>query len=87
MRGRTIVLWAALLLASPAAAEEKVVKQPDRIIYEKKTVIDFNEKTMEGELAKPEGSYLLERRKTQFDSMLWLRRDFTPELKRSVDEM
>ncbi len=87
MRDARALLWAALLLAAPAQAEEKVAKQPDRIIYEKKTVIDFNEKTMEGELAKPEGSYLLERRKTEFDSLLWMRRDFKQELKRSVDEM
>ncbi len=87
MPARRIVLWAALVLALPALAEEKVVKEPDRILYEKKTVIDFNEKTLEGELAKPQGSYLMERRKTQFDSLLWMRRDFKQELTRSVDDM
>jgi hypothetical protein len=74
--------------AAPAWAEDdQVVKAPDQVVYEKRTVIDFGEKTMEGELAKPQASYVLERRPTRFGSMLWIRHDFERELRRSVDEM
>ena len=91
MRWRGMLLAVAAvgeLVAAPAQGkDEKVVQTPDQVIYEKRTVVDFGEKTMEGELAKPRGSYVLERRATRFGSMLWIRRDFGRELRRSVDEM
>lgn len=61
--------------------------QPERTVYRKKTVIDFSEVTIEGELSKPEGSYLLSRKPTKFRSLLKARTDFFPELKASLDAL
>ncbi len=84
-------LMVVALLSSPAAADppaqEVVVKGPDRTVYEKRTVIDFGEKDLEGNLSRPEGSYVLERRASSFPSLLRLRQDFNPELRRSMDEL
>jgi len=75
------ILWGALA----GAAEVKVVHEADKTVYSKKTVIDFNDVTLEGELTKPEGSYLLNRKAAQFGSLIKLRHDFLPELQKSVD--
>jgi hypothetical protein len=69
------------------AAETKVIQQADQTVYEKKTVIDFSDVTLEGELTKPEGSYVLNRKRTRFGSLIKLRSDFLPELERSVDNL
>jgi hypothetical protein len=86
---RRFALAAVLLSAFAAAADEpravKVVQQPDKVIVRKRTVVDFGDVTVEGELVKPEGSYVLNRNKTQFESLIRLRDDFDSELRKSAD--
>jgi hypothetical protein len=84
----------ALLLLAPAALADdppakgvKVVQEPDRVVVRKRTVIDFNDVTVEGELARPEGSYLLDRTRTRFRSLIRLRDNFDPELQKSADNL
>ena len=88
MKGRWVMFLAtALALAGVARAEDKVVQEGDKTVYKKKTVIDFNDVTLEGELTKPEGSYLLNRGKTRFKSLIKLRDNFNPELQKSADNL
>ena len=80
-----------VLLALPALAEEKpgvkVVQEADRIVVRKRTVIDFNDVTVEGELTRPEGSYVLNRNRTRFRSLVRLRDNFNSELQKSADNL
>jgi len=48
-------------------------------------VVDFNDVTVEGELIKPEGSYLLHRNQTRFKPLIQLRDDFNGELRQSAE--
>ncbi len=66
---------------------EGVVREADVTTFKKKTVIDFSDVTIQGELTKPEGSYLLNRKKTNFRSLLKTRTDFLPELFNSTDNL
>lgn len=79
------------LLSLSAAAEEKpgvkVIQEPDKVVVRKRTVIDFNDVTVEGELTKPEGSYVLNRNRTRFPSLIRLRDNFNPELQKSADNL
>ena len=79
------------LLSLPALAEErpgvKVIQEPDKVVVRKRTVVDFNDVTVEGELLKPEGSYLLHRNKTRFEPLIHLRDDFNAELQQSADNL
>lgn len=70
-----------------SAQEDTVIRQADRTEYKKKTVIDFSDVTIQGELTKPEGSYLLNRKKTNFKSLLKARADFLPELLTSTENL
>jgi hypothetical protein len=95
MMVRRLLLLA--LLSVPAFAQDKpakdeqkgpkVVQEADKIVIRKRTVIDFNDVTVEGELTKPEGSYLLNRNKTRFQSLIRLRDNFNPELQKSADNL
>jgi len=86
---RRVVLVA--LLSFSAVAEEKpgvkVIQEPDKVVVRKRTVIDFNDVTVEGELTKPEGSYVLNRNRTRFQSLIRLRDNFNPELQKSADNL
>lgn len=91
MKGVLTGLLAVLLgsvIAPPASAQEdKIVHEADKTVFKKKTVIDFNDVTLEGDLTKPEGSYILNRKKTKFGSLIKLRDNFVPELQKSVDNL
>jgi len=81
-----VALWAAPAVAQDNT-EVKIIQEEDRTVYRKKTVIDFTDVTVEGELTKPEGSYLLNRKKTDFQSLIKVRDNFNPELQKSVDNL
>ncbi|GAC1610360.1 MAG: hypothetical protein NVS4B10_25750 [Myxococcales bacterium] len=72
--------------AAPANGP-RIVREPDKVIVRKRTVIDFNDVTVEGELTRPEGSYVLNRNRTRFQSLVRLREDFNPELQKSADNL
>ena len=81
------VLGVLLTGAVPALAEEKIIYEPDKTIVRKKTVVDFTDVAVEGELTKPEGSYVLDRNKMRFQSLVKIRDNFVPELQKSVDNL
>lgn len=52
----------------------------DKVAFKKRTVIDFSDQIIEGELTKPEGSYVVSRKLSRFSSLIRLRENFVPEL-------
>ena len=76
-----------LALALPAGAEEQVIHEADKTVVRKRTVIDFSDVAVEGELIKPEGSYSVAKRKTTFKTLIRVRDNFTPELRKSVENL
>ncbi|MEW5737707.1 MAG: hypothetical protein AB1938_02210 [Myxococcota bacterium] len=85
---RTFALFALVaLFAVPALAEDKVIKEADKTVFRKKTVIDFTDVAVEGELTKPEGSYSVSKKKTTFKTLIKVRDNFNPELQKSVDNL
>jgi hypothetical protein len=83
----TTLVFATILGAGAALAQDTVIDEGDRVEYQKSTVIDFSDVSIEGELTKPEGSYIKNRKKTRFRNLIELRGNFRPELKRSVSNL
>lgn len=86
------IFGAALVLSmslggAAFAQEDKVIQEADKTVFKKKTIIDFSDVTIQGELTKPEGSYVLNRKKTAFKSLLKIRADFLNELFNSTDNL
>ena len=55
--------------------------------YKDKTEIDFEGVEIEGELVKPQGALLLERRRANFNPLIKLRPNFDLEMKQSVKDI
>ena len=70
-----------------ALAEKEVTKEETQVVYEKKTVIDFSDVLISGELMKPDGIYVKKRKKTKFNPLIELRANFRPELIKSVSDL
>lgn len=88
MRFGLSLLVALAMFAVPVSAHaQNVVQGEDKTVFKKKTVIDFSDVTLEGELSKPEGSYGLSRSRTKFDSLIKLRTSFAPELQKSTEQL
>ena len=82
-----LALFVGGALALPAAAQDTTITETDRVEYNKKTLIDFSDVTIEGELTKPEGSYIVNRKVSKFSRLITVRENFVPELKVSADDI
>ncbi len=72
----------------PAIAHaDDTKKEEPQVIYKQKTEIDFEGVEIEGELVKPQGALLLDRKRAKFNSMVWIRADFDDEMDKSVEEI
>lgn len=87
MKRLLVAIGLVLAGMSASASAQEVVREADKVVYKKKTVIDFSDVTLEGELKKPEGALMLHRGKTRFDSLIKLRADFQQELQKSVEQL
>ena len=83
-----IVIAVGTFLAGPAFAQDEVDTETGRTIkYKQRTEIDFEGVDVTGELVKPQGQLLLDRRKASFNPLIKLRTNFNEEMKQSVDEV
>jgi hypothetical protein len=78
---------AALSCSVSAFAQADVVREADRVIYRKKTLIDFSDVIQDGERAAPSEAYGLGKQKARFENMIKVRRSFAPELRDSKDAL
>lgn len=82
----SLSLLTGILMTANVLAQE-ATQEADRVSYKKRTVVDFSDVTIEGELTKPEGSYLVNRKKTRFRNLIEVRANFRTELNRSVNAL
>ena len=75
-----------MLLSLIANGHAQDAEEP-KVVYKQKTEIDFEGVQIEGDLVRPEGTLLLERKGAKFNPMIKLRRDFDDEMERSVQEI
>jgi hypothetical protein len=73
------------LVATAAQAEDRVVREADRTVVRKETRVDFADQTVEGNIVRPEGNYILDRNRNRFESLVRLRTSFERELRASTD--
>ena len=76
-------MFSILLLASSIALANDSNNNP-KVVYKEKTEIDFEALELEGELVKPQGSLLLERKRANFNPLIKLRKDFNLEMSQSI---
>jgi hypothetical protein len=84
---RRIWLGLALLLPLGATAQEQKGESKDRIEYEKKTVINFDDDTIQGDLTRPDGEYVEARKKVNHSNLIKIREEWRDKLKQAAAEM
>lgn len=56
------------------------IRGKDKVMYKKNMVIDFEEGSVEGDLVKPEGGYMVNRGRAKFNSLINIRSSFAQEM-------
>jgi hypothetical protein len=87
MKAVLTVLVLGLMLAASTAMAQSAGGGGDKVSFKKRTVIDFSDNIIEGELTKPEGSYVVSRKLSRFSSLIRLRENFVPELLSSPQQL
>jgi hypothetical protein len=77
-----VVALAAGWMSAPAMAQDDGDR---KIIYKTRTEIDFEGVDVSGELVKPQGALLLDRKKGSFNPLIRLREEFNQEMDQSVN--
>jgi hypothetical protein len=77
---KKILIIGLLLHSSVTLADDE---KPE-VIYKKRTEIDFEALELEGELVKPQGNLILERKRAVFNPLIKLKEDFNTEITDSV---
>ena len=84
LRRITALLLASSFMAAPALAQEE---EERKIEYKSRTEIDFEGVEVDGELVKPTGALLLDRKRADFNPLIKIRTSFSTEMEQSVDEV
>ncbi len=82
-------ILAVLLVAAPVGAfaqESKAQPQP-KIEYEKKTVINFEDDTIEGDLKRPDGEYVESRQRVDHSNLIRIREDWREKLMQASGDL
>jgi hypothetical protein len=70
-----------------AQAAQKEGGGDDNVQYKAKTVYDFEDDMVEGDLARPDGELVNSLKKTEHSSLIEIRKDFIPEMLKSLEDV
>ena len=59
----------------------------DGVTYKAKTVYDFEDDMVEGDLQRPDGELVNSLKKTEHSSLIEIRKDFIPEMLKSLEDV
>jgi hypothetical protein len=82
------LLGAALALtfgAAPRAAHAQEEGGESGVVYQKKTIVNFDEDTIDGDLTRPDAAYVESRKRVRHSNLIRIREDFREKILGSVN--
>lgn len=83
---RKLMTIFGVLLPLVATAQSKDAPQPT-VQYEKKTVINFEDDTIQGDLTRPDGEYVEARRKVSHSNLIKIREDWRDKVMQAAGDL
>jgi hypothetical protein len=78
----------AIALSIPLAGAAQADKKPEpRVEYEKKTVIDFEDDTIQGDLTRPDGEYVEARKRVSHSNLIQIRENWKEKVLQAPDDL
>ena len=79
------VLIGSLLLPALAMAQDEGGEAG--VIYQKKTIVNFDEDTIDGDLTRPDAAYVESRTRVRHSNLIRIREDFREQILSSVTSL
>jgi hypothetical protein len=70
-----------------AAGSQRGGGRRHNVQYKAKTVYDFEDDTVEGDLQRPDGELVSSQKKAEHSSLIEIRKDFIPEMLKSLEDV
>jgi hypothetical protein len=77
----------AFAQAKAAPAKAGAPAGGDNVTYKQKTVYDFDDDVVEGDLVRPDGEFVDSRRAAKHSSLIKIRENFIPEMLKSAEDI
>lgn len=77
----------ASLVAAPAQAQEVEEVVRETVVYQKKTVVSFEDDTIDGDLTRPDGEYIDSRKRIRHSNLIQIRDNFRTRVLRSISRL
>ncbi|MCA1663487.1 MAG: adventurous gliding motility protein CglF [Myxococcales bacterium] len=81
------LLAAGLLIAATGGTVLAQDKGGGDVQYKSKTVYDFDDDTVEGDLVRPDGEFVDTRKGAKHSSLIKIRENFIPEMIKSAEDI
>jgi len=75
------------VLSLPGVGTAFAQEAGDNASYKSKTVYDFEDDNVEGDLQRPDGELVNSINKAQHESLIEIRKDFIPEMLKSLEDI
>ncbi len=82
-----LCLGSFLLAGGLASAQDPTRGDAPDVVYKKKTVYDFDDDLVEGELQRPDGEFIDTQRQAKHSSLIKIRENFIPEMLKSAEDI
>ena len=83
---RTLALLILLSLPAVPSAQDKTESKPT-VVYNKRTEINFEDDTIDGDLKRPDGEYVEARRKVSHSNLIRIREDWREKVMQASGEL
>lgn len=84
---KRLLALVALALPLAAGAQAKKDAPAPKVEYEKKTVINFEDDTIQGDLTRPDGEYVEARKKVAHSNLIKIREDWREKVLLAPDDL
>ena len=82
-----LAVFAGLALFSVSGSALAQKKDDPNVQYKQKTVYDFDDDTVEGDLVRPDGEFVDSRKAAKHSSLIKIRENFIPEMLKSAEDI
>ena len=81
------IVWIAVLVAAMMLGATALAQEDDSVIYKKKTVYNFDDDTITGDLTRPDQEFLTGRKLARHKSLIRVRENFKGRVLQSVKDL
>ncbi len=76
--------WCGAIVLLVSVMGISMAVHAEEIVYERHTVVEFGDDTIDGDLSRPDGAYLESIKKQHHKNLIKIRSNFRPEILQSV---